>query len=121
MTKKILILLSISLFTLGCSEKPKINPNELPIAYVGQPYSQDIIITGGSVIGHQLQLNTNFPNDMGISFNNIKDDNDDIYANNHLTISGTAKYKGIYKIKISTMFYGGKGKYLEKEYLFTVQ
>lgn len=119
--KKIFTFFGIALLTIGCGEKHQISPDKLPNAYIGKPYYQDINIIGGAVIGHQLDLNTDFPNDMGITFNHIKDDKNDIYINNHLIIYGTPKYKGNYKVKIFATFYGGKGKSLEKTYDLIVQ
>ena len=45
--KLAVIFLTLSL--CGCSKDYNIEPHELPVGYVGKPYSQFIKITGGKV------------------------------------------------------------------------
>lgn len=118
MTKNILPLFFITLFSIGCGKEYQISPDKLPIAYIGKPYSQDLNITGGKVVSSQFKIITDFPSDMDITIEHSEAE--DILAYNRLTISGTPKYKGHYTINIYTGFYG-TGDKLNKKYDFIVK
>ncbi|MDC5392202.1 hypothetical protein NRA71_18230, partial [Acinetobacter baumannii] len=60
-----LITLGISLLVMtGCSQEYTIEPDSLPVAYVGKAYNQQLNISGGRVIPQSFEVETNFPSDM---------------------------------------------------------
>lgn len=112
------IFIAIIFFSLiGCSKEYTILPSNLPIAHVDQPYSQIIEISGGRAAG--LEITTSFPKDMNITIQ--PKDPDNAAADNNLRIMGVPKYKGKYTISISTGFYAGGGRELNKTYDFVVK
>ena len=116
MYKYFLIILLI-LFS-GCNHEYTIEPDSLPVAYVGKAYNQQLKISGGRVIPYSFEVETNFPSDMNISIEPIDQNEADAY--NNLKISGVPKYKGTFTIHIYAGFYAsGDGK-LDKTYEFIV-
>lgn len=114
-----LITLGVSLLVMaGCSHEYTIEPDSLPVAYVGKAYNQQLNISGGRVIPYSFEIETNFPSDMNISISPIDENEADAY--NNLKISGVPKYKGTFTIHIYAGFYAsGDGK-LDKTYEFIV-
>lgn len=114
-----LITLGISLLLMaGCGHEYTIEPERLPVAYVGMAYNQQLNISGGRVIPQSFEVETNFPSDMNISIEPIDQNEADAY--NNLKISGVPKYKGTFTIHIYAGFYAsGDGK-LDKTYKFIV-
>lgn len=56
-----LITLGISLLVMtGCSQEYTIEPDSLPVAYVGKAYNQQLNISGGRVIPQSFEVETNF-------------------------------------------------------------
>ena len=119
MINKSIFFMSIFYLLIGCSKKYDISPDILPLAYVDQNYKQEIIISGGRVIGNSLKISNDFPNNINMKIEPINDDRPDIY--NFLEITGTPKYKGNYTIKISAQFYGGGDKEVTKLYKFIIK
>lgn len=102
----------------GCGHEYTIEPDSLPVAYVGKAYNQQLNILGGRVIPQSFEVKDNFPSDMNISIEPIDQNEADAY--NNLKISGVPKYKGIFTIHIYAGFYAsGDGK-LDKTYEFIV-
>lgn len=114
-----LITLGIPLLLMaGCGHEYTIEPERLPVAYVGKAYNQQLNISGGRVIPNSFEVETNFPSDMNISISPIDEHEADAY--NNLKISGVPKYKGTFTIHIYAGFYAsGDGK-LDKTYEFIV-
>lgn len=114
-----LITLGVSLLVMtGCSHEYTIEPDSLPVAYVGKTYNQQLNIAGGRVIPYSFEVETNFPSDMNISISSIDENEADAY--NNLKITGVPKYKGTFTIHIYAGFYAsGDGK-LDKTYEFIV-
>jgi len=106
------------LLMAGCGHEYTIEPDSLPVAYVGKAYNQQLNILGGRVIPQSFEVKDNFPSDMNISIEPIDQNEADAY--NNLKISGVPKYKGIFTIHIYAGFYAsGDGK-LDKTYEFIV-
>lgn len=114
-----LITLGLPLLLMaGCGHEYTIEPERLPVAYVGKAYNQQLNISGGRVIPYSFEVETNFPSDMNISISQIDEHEADAY--NNLKISGVPKYKGTFTIHIYAGFYAtGDGK-LDKTYEFIV-
>lgn len=70
---KIIAIFSILLILTGCGKKYTITPDELPVAHVNQKYHQVIHISGGKVVDKDQPLNTNIPEDLGITFQPAND------------------------------------------------
>ncbi|HGH3299179.1 TPA: hypothetical protein ACJKZ7_003734, partial [Acinetobacter baumannii] len=88
-----LITLGLPLLLMaGCGHEYTIEPERLPVAYVGKAYNQQLNISGGRVIPYSFEVETNFPSDMNISISPIDEHEADAY--NNLKISGVPKYKG---------------------------
>lgn len=102
---------------LGCSRDYKIEPHELPVAYVGKTYNQQLKITGGKVSEQHFGLTSNIPENQEVKITTV----DDIDGYNHIKIEGIPKYKGKYKIIINTYFYGRGDNKLTKTYEFVVK
>ncbi len=117
MNFKNLIILFLMTSFLGCSRDYKIEPQELPVAYVGKSYSQFIKITGGKVSEQHFGLTSNIPENQGFQITPV----DDIDGYNHIKIEGIPKYKGKYKIIINTYFYGRGDDKLTKTYEFVIK
>lgn len=114
-----LITLGVPLLLMtGCGHEYTIDPERLPVAYVGETYNQQLKITGGRVIPQSFEVKDNFPSDMNISVEPIDQNEADAY--NNLKITGVPKYKGTFTIHIYAGFYAsGDGK-LDKTYEFIV-
>lgn len=52
------------LLMTGCGHEYTIDPERLPVAYVGETYNQQLNITGGRVIPQSFEVETNFPIDI---------------------------------------------------------
>ncbi|MFW1893661.1 hypothetical protein BFR91_12465 [Acinetobacter pittii] len=117
MSFKNLIILFLMTSFLGCSRDYNIEPHELPVAYVGKPYSQSIKITGGKVSKQHFELNTNIPENQEVKITTV----DDIDGYNHIKIYGIPKHKGNYEIVINAYFYGRGDDKLNKTYEFVVK
>ncbi|HCJ6511982.1 TPA: hypothetical protein NU718_003611 [Acinetobacter baumannii] len=114
---KLIAIFSILLMLTGCGKKYTITPDELPVAQVNQKYYQVIHIEGGKVIDKDQPLNTNIPEDLGVTVqpaNNL-----DGY--NIIEVKGTPQYKGTFTIHIWAGFYGGGSNEINKIYNFAVQ
>ncbi|CAI3107855.1 hypothetical protein MWMV18_MWMV18_02564 [Acinetobacter calcoaceticus] len=94
-----------------------VSPDVLPTAYVNQEYRQLIQISGGKVVDKDQPLNTNIPEDLGIT---VKPAND-LDGYNIIEVKGTPKYKGTFTIHIWAGFYAGGSNEINKTYTFTVQ
>lgn len=115
-----LITLGIPLLLMaGCGHEYTIEPERLPVAYVGKAYNQQLNISGGRVIPYSFEVETNFPSDMNISIEPIDQNEADAY--NNLKISGVPKYKGTFTIHIYASFYAGGDGELDKTYEFIVK
>lgn len=114
-----LVTLGVPLLLMtGCGDEYTIEPDSLPVAYVGKAYNQQLNIAGGRVIPYSFEVETNFPSDMNISISPIDENEADAY--NNLKITGVPKYKGTFTIHIYAGFYAsGEGK-LDKTYEFIV-
>lgn len=119
MIYKTIFFITILFSLAGCAKKYKISPDELPIAYVGQNYKQELKISGGRVVEESLKVSKNFPDNMNITVQHINDDRPDIY--NFLEIKGVPQVKGKYTINISAKFYGGGDSEVNKIYNFIVK
>lgn len=113
--KLAVIFLTLSL--CGCSKDYNIEPHELPVGYVGKPYSQFIKIAGGKVSEQHFELYTNIPENQEVKITPV----DDRDGYNHIKIDGIPKYKGKYKIIINAYFYGQGDDKLNKTYEFVVK
>lgn len=105
------------LLTGGCQDKYTVEPESLPVAYVGQTYTQQLKITGGKVSEQHFELTSNIPENQGVKITPL----DDIDGYNHIKIEGIPKYKGKYRIVINTYFYGRGDDKLTKTYEFVVK
>ncbi|MEN8276015.1 hypothetical protein I8T81_18280 [Acinetobacter seifertii] len=115
-----LITLGIPLLLMaGCGHEYTIEPERLPVAYVGKAYNQQLNISGGRVIPYSFEVKTNFPSDMNISIEPIDQNEADAY--NNLKISGVPKYKGTFTIHIYAGFYASGDGNLDKTYEFVVK
>lgn len=113
-----LITLGIPLLLMaGCGHEYTIEPDSLPVAYVGKTYNQQLKITGGKVSEQHFGLTSNIPENQGFQITPV----DDIDGYNHIKIEGIPKYKGKYKIIINTYFYGRGDNKLTKTYEFVVK
>jgi len=113
-----LITLGVALLVMtGCGHEYTIEPDRLPVAYVGKSYTQFIKITGGKVSEQHFGLTSNIPENQGIKITPV----DDIDEYNHIKIEGIPKYKGKYEIRINTYFYGRGDDKLTKTYEFIVK
>ncbi|KHN66395.1 hypothetical protein AV645_02080 [Acinetobacter calcoaceticus] len=117
MKSKLACIFSILLILTGCGKKYTITPDELPVAHVNQKYYQVIHILGGKVVDTDQPLNTNIPEDLGIT---VKPAND-LDGYNIIEVKGTPKYKGTFTIHIWAGFYAGGSNEINKTYTFTVQ
>lgn len=114
-----LITLGIPLLLMaGCGHEYTIEPERLPVAYIGKAYNQQLNISGGRVIPYSFEVETNFSSDMNISIEPIDQNEADAY--NNLKISGVPKYKGTFTIHIYANFYAGGDGELDKTYEFIV-
>ncbi|EOH6036177.1 hypothetical protein OHW25_03845 [Acinetobacter baumannii] len=114
---KLIAIFSILLILTGCGKKYTITPDELPVAHVNQEYYQVIHIEGGKVVDKDQPLNTNIPEDLGVTVqpaNNL-----DGY--NIIEVKGTPKYKGTFTIHIWAGFYAGGGKEIKIIYTLKVE
>lgn len=115
-----LITLGIPLLLMaGCGHEYTIEPERLPVAYVGKAYNQQLNISGGRVIPYSFEVKTNFSSDMNISIEPIDQNEADAY--NNLKISGVPKYKGTFTIHIYAGFYASGDGNLDKNYEFVVK
>ncbi len=114
---KLIAIFSILLILTGCGKKYTITPDELPVAHVNQKYYQVIHISGGKVVDKDQPLNTNIPEDLGITVQPANDRD----GYNIVEVKGTPKYKGTFTIHIWVGFYAGGGNEINKTYIFTVQ
>ncbi|KYQ81256.1 hypothetical protein AWW73_14070 [Acinetobacter lactucae] len=105
------------LLTGGCRDKYTVEPESLPVAYVGQTYTQQLKITGGKVSEQHFELTSNIPENHGVKIAPV----DDIDGYNHIKIEGIPKYKGRYKIVVNAYFYGRGDDKLNKTYEFIVK
>lgn len=113
-----LITLGVPLLLMtGCGQEYIIEPESLPVAYVGQTYIQQLKITGGKVSEQHFELTSNIPVNQVIKITPV----DDIDGYNHIKIEGIPKYKGKYEIVINTYFYGRGDNKLTKTYEFVVK
>ncbi|XZY05341.1 hypothetical protein ACT4XO_06170 [Acinetobacter baumannii] len=112
-----LITLGIPLLMAGCGHEYTIEPERLPVAYVGKAYNQQLNISGGKVSEQHFELTSNIPENQGVKITPV----DDIDGYNHIKIEGIPKYKGKYKIVINTYFYGRGDNKLTKTYEFVVK
>ncbi|MDO7209686.1 hypothetical protein Q5M48_16045 [Acinetobacter nosocomialis] len=115
-----LVTLGVLLLVMrGCGHEYTIEPERLPVAYVGKAYNQQLNISGGRVIPYSFEVETNFPSDMNISISPIDENEADAY--NNLKISGVPKYKGTFTIHIYAGFYASGDGNLDKTYEFVVK
>ncbi|MEQ1109210.1 hypothetical protein [Acinetobacter seifertii] len=115
-----LVALSVPLLVMtGCGHEYTIEPERLPVAYVGKAYNQQLNISGGRVIPYSFEVETNLPSDMNISISPIDENEADAY--NNLKISGVPKYKGTFTIHIYAGFYASGDGNLDKTYEFVVK
>ncbi|MCZ1179789.1 hypothetical protein [Acinetobacter pittii] len=115
-----LITLGIPLLLMaGCGHEYTIEPERLPVAYVGKAYNQQLNISGGRVIPYSFEVETNFPSDMNISISPIDKNEADAY--NNLKISGVPKYKGTFTIHVYAGFYASGDGNLDNTYEFVVK
>jgi hypothetical protein len=113
-----LVTLGVPLWVMtGCGHEYTIEPERLPVAYVGKAYNQQLKITGGKVSEQHFELTSNIPENQGIQITPV----DDIDGYNHIKIEGIPKYKGRYKILINAYFYGRGDDKLTKTYEFVVK
>ncbi|CAA0255792.1 hypothetical protein ABKPCSM125_02938 [Acinetobacter baumannii] len=113
-----LITLGIPLLLMaGCGHEYTIEPERLPVAYVGKAYNQQLNISGGKVSEQHFELTSNIPENQGVKITPV----DDIDGYNHIKIEGIPKYKGKYKIVINTYFYERGDDKLTKTYEFVVK
>ena len=113
-----LVALGVPLLVMtGCGHEYTIEPERLPVAYVGKAYSQQLKIIGGKVSEQHFELTSNIPENQEIQITPV----DDIDGYNHIKIEGIPKYKGRYKILINTYFYGRGDDKLTKTYEFVVK
>ncbi|MEE7696047.1 hypothetical protein V3N04_14080 [Acinetobacter baumannii] len=54
-------------------KKYKISPESLPVAHINQEYQQIIKISGGKVIDKYAELETNIPENLGITVKPVDD------------------------------------------------
>ena len=104
-------------YTYRLWEKYKISPESLPVAHINQEYQQIIKISGGKVIDKYAELETNIPENLGITVKPV----DDLDGYNVIQIKGVPKYKGKYTIHIRADFYAGGDAEIDKTYSFIVQ
>lgn len=115
-----LVTLGVPLLLMtGCGHEYTIEPERLPVAYVGKAYNQQLNISGGRVIPYSFEVETNFPSNMNISISPIDENEADAY--NNLKISGVPKYKGTFTIHIYAGFYASGDGNLDKTYEFVVK
>ncbi|MEN8991736.1 hypothetical protein ABD624_07155 [Avibacterium paragallinarum] len=93
--KKILLLGSF--FILGCSNSPTIVPKELPVGYVDQEYQVKIEVEK-VIFTDTLFVDSNFDSALGLKLN--KGVGIPPYVDNTITISGTPKKSGSYRVVI---------------------
>ncbi|RSO36893.1 hypothetical protein [Acinetobacter lactucae] len=117
MKHELIFIFSIIFILTGCGKKYKITPEELPVAHINQEYQQIIKISGGKVVDQYAELETNIPEDLGITVKPV----DELDGYNVIQIKGTLKYKGQYTIHIRTDFFGGGDAEIDKTYSFIVQ
>jgi len=113
-----LVALAVPLLVMtGCDHEYTIEPERLPVAYVGKAYSQQLKIIGGKVSEQHFELTSNIPENQEIQITPV----DYIDGYNHIKIEGIPKYKGRYKILINTYFYGRGDDKLNKTYEFVIK
>lgn len=113
-----LVTLGVPLLLMaGCGQEYTIEPESLPVAYVGQTYTQQLKITGGKVSEQHFELTSNIPENHGVKIAPV----DDIDGYNHIKIEGIPRYKGRYKIVVNAYFYGRGDDKLNKTYEFIVK
>ena len=117
MKHKLIIIFSIIFVLIGCGKKYKISPESLPVAHINQEYQQIIKISGGKVIDKYAELETNIPENLGVTVKPV----DDLDGYNVIQIKGVPKYKGKYTIHIRADFYAGGDAEIDKTYNFIVQ
>ncbi|ODL91702.1 hypothetical protein AXH23_14345 [Acinetobacter pittii] len=117
MKHKLIFIFSIIFILTGCGKKYTITPEDLPVAHINQEYQQIIKISGGKVIDKYAELETNIPEDLGITVKPV----DDLDGYNVIQIKGTPKNKGKYTIHIRADFYAGGDAEIDKTYSFIVQ
>ena len=76
----------IAMLLVGCTANVKVTPNKLPDAYLNQPYTVDVVVTGGTVINRSFSSKTS-NNDFKI-IPGVRDSGQDNY--NNLKINGIA-------------------------------
>lgn len=116
---KLVTLGALLLVMTGCGHEYTIEPERLPVAYVGKAYNQQLNISGGRVIPYSFEVETNFPSDMNISISPIDENEADAY--NNLKISGVPKYKGTFTIHVYAGFYASGDGNLDNTYEFVVK
>lgn len=83
-----LVALGVPLLVMtGCGHEYTIEPERLPVAYVGKAYNQQLKITGGKVSEQHFELTSNIPENQGIQITPV----DDIDGYNHIKIEGIPK------------------------------
>jgi len=117
MKSKLIIIFSILFILTGCGKKFTITPDRLPIAQVNQEYKQIIKISGGKVVDKDRPLNTDIPENLGITIQPAND----LDGYNIIEIKGTPQYKGTFTIHILAGFYAGGGGKIDKTYTLIVQ
>ena len=114
---KLVFIFSILLIFTGCGKKYTITPDILPTAYVNQEYKKIVRISGGKVIDHYAKLETNIPEDLGVTVQPV----DELDGYNIIEMKGSPKYKGEFKIHIWAGFYAGGDAEIDKTYTFKVE
>ena len=84
---------------------------------VNQEYKKIVRISGGKVIDHYAKLETNIPEDLGVTVQPV----DELDCYNIIEIKGSPKYKGEFKIHIWAGFYAGGDAEIDKTYTFKVE
>ncbi|MCG9480283.1 hypothetical protein MCL30_00530 [Acinetobacter pittii] len=117
MKYKLIFIFSTIFILTGCGKKYTITPEELPVAHVNQEYQQIIKISGGKVVDQYAKLETNIPENLGVTVKPVNE----LDGYNIIEIKGTPKYTGKYTINIKADFFGGGNAEINKNYTFTVQ
>lgn len=117
MNKYLAILAALLL--VSCTPNVKVTPNKLPDAYLNQPYTVDVVVTGGTVINRSFSSKTS-NNDFKI-IPGIRDSGQDNY--NNLKINGIATTLEPINIYMYGETYGTNfpGASFEQEYTIEVK
>lgn len=98
-----LLTLGVPLLLIaGCGHKYTIEPERLPVAYVGKIYNQTLKITDRKVIPQSFEVETNFPSDMNISISPIDENEADVY--NILKTTGVQNIKELLRFIYMRVF-----------------